>query len=88
MIIKQKYAGWIGIKLNGFCANKDMCFKITNYDMDNQLCEHEPTISEIQGLVNGISKQEFKGKKEMLGYLNKIGCEMVDCKIDEMMVIL
>lgn len=78
MIVKQKYAGWIGVKLNGRCANKDMVFTITNGDMDGQLSEYTPTINEIQMLVNGISTQKFPECDDMIGYLNRVGRAMVE----------
>jgi hypothetical protein len=86
MLIKQRYAGWVGIKMNGWCANKDVSFKITSCAMDHQLMEmNEGQVSNAlyaEMLIKGIKQQDdFPQKQNMIKYLEGIINQSSDQKV-------
>ena len=51
MIVRQKYAGWVGVLLNGICANATTQFEPTT---TSQLIEHQMTPREKSNLLKGL----------------------------------
>jgi hypothetical protein len=50
MIVKHSFAGWVGVEINGICANGEIEFSTAMFGMC-QLKEHIPTEAEKRRLL-------------------------------------
>lgn len=57
MIVKHKFADWIGVVLNGVCANGSVEFSTDRFGM-GQLISHTPTPSEKQRLIKAMKENQ------------------------------
>lgn len=73
MLVRQMYAGWVGMVSNGRCANMSINFPINSSQTDKQLERiSTATHRELVNLLQGIEEQPpFPQQEEMVDYLMK-----------------
>ncbi len=57
MIVKHKFAGWVGVVRNGVCANGTVEF-LTGMFGTSQLIEHIPTTKEKEILIDAMKENQ------------------------------
>lgn len=73
MIVKQKYAGWIGVIAGNEVHNASIEFDLTP-DREDQLIPYKPTAAEIQHLDRCIRKAKPYGHEP---YTSQLGGQYV-----------
>jgi len=57
MIVKHKFAGWVGVVRNGVCANGTVEFVTSMFGTD-QLAAHTPTEKEKKLLISAMKANQ------------------------------
>lgn len=89
MLVQQERNGWIGIVLNGWCANKDEHFAITFKKWPRKITPVRESTSAtrlyLRILLIGIKGQnDFPEKQNMIDTLEKMSKEYKDIFINEL----
>lgn len=50
MIVKQKYAGWVGVILDGIVCNGSISFEVKQFGT-RQFEEYKPTMAEVKKII-------------------------------------
>lgn len=89
MLVQQERGGWIGIVLNGWCANKDEHFNMSSTKSPRKLIPIEETTSTMRIyasiLLTGIKRQNyFPEKQNMIDELEEMTNQYRDDFIKEL----